>query len=221
MYASEYIWEDWSNNNPKINGECTKEDFEESLEKIGEKTTINDFIFIGFAMHGGGGDLPHEQHEVLFRRDYNSLESYFLNDYYMPDYKVSYSYINNILTNTLHDFYARMCMVVQACESGAALYVLGGEKRIVMSCSKDDELCYTEHESYDHWAFLYKGRNWHGGEYDGFILSMGNKDDPKSILHAFNAGSEAAQNNYNYGGEGRSTPMLSSPPTASAKYTYL
>ena len=67
MYASEYIWEDWSNNNPKINGECTKEDFEESLEKIGEKTTINDFIFIGFAMHGGGGDLPHEQHEVLFR----------------------------------------------------------------------------------------------------------------------------------------------------------
>ena len=69
---------------------------------------------------------------------------------------------------------------------------------------------------YEHFAFIYQGRMkkvYYNGQfffptYDGFILSMGNMGDPKSISYMYQKGDYAEHNNGDSYDEHYSYPMI-------------
>lgn len=96
--------------------------------------------------------------------------------------------------------YAVMILVIQACNSGAAINHLYGDRRIIITAARYDEYSYTETGGYEHWAFLYEGKIMNTGftvsTYSGFIKGLGVMHSPLSLYNAYAYGYVAATNNY-------------------------
>ena len=195
----------WRGHNPStdsiVDGEVMwnspdKYDIKDALNDIASKITVHDLLMIVIITHGGSGGF-------VVRADvsYNEAKSNPSSQSGWMSYSDLGNYINTKFGNNNNRKYAVMIIVNQACFSGTMMDSLKGTNRILISAADSGHKAWTEtawagQTPYEHWAFLYQGRAWPWETHDGFILGMGQLDNPESIEHAYEKGDYAAAHNH-------------------------
>ena len=182
--------------NGKVDGAATSTNMRLFFELCGGKITVNDFFYFCEIAHGTGLS---EDNDATFSTSGISCS-------FGPYHTFNLSG----LLDTYIKHYARSLFVMSSCGCAYAINQLHGEGRIIITAAstsdwenakeagKKADVWYQSDDS-NHWAFIHKGchYHWYGNDYyPGFSPSLGSISNPKSILHAYNKGYEAATNNY-------------------------
>jgi len=206
--------QDHSDGCEDVDDEATMPRLRNTIEKIEQKMTTNDFLKI--ALRGHSGPVKDNKEKIIdsgFMLIHRGLS-------HERTETLWYSDLNDNLEGLS---YNRIAIIIGTCFSGAAIPELEGEDRIIMTSSKlEEKSYYTINSNGETGAFFYQGRSGliFPTYYDGVVKSLGSiYNTPNSLGYAFDKGYEACQNNNVWGvADGTSTPQINNKYLAEKTY---